>query len=220
MPDNASAFRFPSDSQRMTIIGKTGSGKTMAGVWQLVHRSIDRMPWLIFDFKRDTLFKKLDAEEINLGFVPRRPGLYIVRPLPHEKAEVNDYLWKIWEHGKIGLMFDEGYMVTGMPSFRAILTQGRSKRIPVITLSQRPVWLDRFVFSESDFFQVFWLQDARDRKTVGAFLPFDVHERLPDFHSTWYDVPRDKVIRLAPVPTQAAIVHDFKEKLGRKRRVL
>lgn len=213
-------FRLPKDSQRVTVLGRTGSGKTLAGAWQLGHRSIDKLPWIIIDFKRDAALNRLGAQELQLGALPRKPGLYIVHPLPDDKDQVDDLLWRIWERGKTGLMFDEGYMVTNLPSFRAILTQGRSKTIPSIILSQRPVWLDRFVFSESEFFQVFWLQDARDRKTVQSFLPFDVNERLPDYHSTWYDVIRDRVTRLAPVPDEAAIIRDFKQRLGHQRRTI
>lgn len=215
-----SAFRFPSDSQRSTILGRTGSGKTLAGAWQLAHRSFDRMPWVIVDFKRDRLLNKLPAKEIVLPKVPTSPGLYIVHPFPDDKELVEVFLWKIWERGRVGLMFDEAYMVTGLPSFRAILTQGRSKRIPAIILSQRPVWLDRFVFSESEFFQVFWLQDARDRKTVQAFLPFDVNERLPEYHSTWYNVVQDRVLKLGPVPDEGAIIRDFTARLGKTRRAI
>lgn len=214
------SFRFPSDSQRVTTLGRTGSGKTLASAWQLSHRSISLMPWIIVDFKQDRALNQLGAREIAVGTLPRQPGLYIVHPLPDDKSAVEDMLWRIWEKGKTGLLFDEGYMVTGMPAFRAILTQGRSKRIPAIINSQRPVWLDRFVFSESEFFQVFWLQDARDRKTVQAFMPFDVNERLPEYHSTWYDVVRDRVIRLAPVPSEADIVRDFRARLGHTRRAI
>lgn len=214
------SFRLPRDSQRSTILGRTGSGKTLAGAWQLSQRSFDKMPWIIVDFKRDRLLNRIGAVEIPIGKLPRHPGLYIIHPLPDEKEFVNDYLWQIWEKGKIGLMFDEGYMVTGTSAFRAILTQGRSKTIPCIILSQRPVWLDRFVFSESEFFQLFWLQHSDDRKTVQKFMSVvNVHERLPEYHSIWYDVARDRVTRLAPVPDEGAIIRDFRAKLG-KRKVL
>ena len=204
----------------MTIIGRTGSGKTVAGAWQLTQRSLDTLPWIIIDFKRDAVLNRMGAEETSLAQLPRRPGLYICHPLPDDREQVDDLLWRIWERGKTGLLFDEGYMVSGLASFRAILTQGRSKRIPAIIHSQRPVWLDRFVFSESEFFQVFWLQDARDRKTVQAFLPFDTNERLPDYHSTWYDVVRDRATRLKPVPDEQEIIRMMRVRLGHMRRMV
>jgi hypothetical protein len=107
-------------------------------------------------------------------------------------------------------------MLRKSKAFDAILTQGRSKRIPVIVLSQRPVWLSRFVFSEASYFQVFWLNDFRDRQTVQSFIPADTENRLPDFNSLWYDVGRDRVSRMLPVPARTTILETFRERMRPK----
>lgn len=211
-------MRLPNDTQRISIIGKTGSGKTFAAVWHLSQRSFDKMPWIIFDFKMDALLNKLGATEISIkDSPPKKAGLYIVHPLPDETEEVEEFLWKIWRKEKTGVYIDEGYMVSNSSAFRALLTQGRSKKIPMIILSQRPVWLSRFVFSEADFFQVFWLNDARDRKTVQAFLPVDISKRLEDFNSFYYDVNRDQVNILLPVPKENKLLDVFEERLTTKK---
>jgi DNA helicase HerA-like ATPase len=161
-----SKLRLPNDTQRIAIVGRTGSGKTYAAAWHLSKRNFDTMPWIIFDFKYDPLLQNLGAIELPLGTLPDKPGLYIVHPFPDDKEGIDNYLWQIWKHENIGVFIDEGYMVGDSSAFRAILTQGRSKRIPMIILSQRPVWLSRFVFSEADFFQVFQLNILNDRMQI------------------------------------------------------
>ena len=41
----------------------------------------------------------------------------------------------------------------------------------MITLSQRPVWLDPFILSEAEYYQVFRLNHKNDRKKVEEFIP-------------------------------------------------
>jgi hypothetical protein len=214
-------MRLPDDSQRLTVVGRTGSGKTQAAVWHLAHRSWDVMPWIVFDFKLDELLNSIPgAVHINTEDLPIDPGIYLVHPHPDDLGAVRAQMRRIWEARNIGVYVDEGYMVCSPtspnPEFRALLTQGRSLNIPVITLSQRPVWLDRFVYSESDFYQVFTLNDRRDRQTIASYIPegeADLDERLPDFYSWYYDVGRDELVKLKPVPDQAGILAIFEERL-------
>lgn len=202
--------RFPTKKNRMVIIGRTGSGKTQAAVWHLSRTNFDEMPWVIFNFKGDELIDGIEkAVHIPLGVIPASPGLYVVHPLPSQQGEVEDYLWQLWEHGNVGIYIDEGFMLGINKAFEAILTQGRSKNIPVIVLSQRPAWITRFVFSEADFFQVFHLNDRRDKKTVEAFVPQNLSMRLPDYHSFYYDVGRDSLCKFKPVPDASSLLETF-----------
>lgn len=214
-------LRLPGPTHRTAVVGRTGSGKTQAAVWHLSRQNFDKMPWVIFDYKTDDLINSIEgAQHIALGEVPKQAGIYIVHPLPSEQTEVEEYLWKLWARENVGVYVDEGYMLGDNKAFESILTQGRSKRIPVIVLSQRPAWITRFVFSEADFFQVFHLNDKRDKKTVEAFLPQNLSSRLPDFHSFYYDVGRDALHTFAPVPDADTLMEAFSARLTKRRKFL
>ncbi|HXE42611.1 MAG TPA: hypothetical protein VN516_06265, partial [Candidatus Baltobacteraceae bacterium] len=143
------------------------------------------IPWVIFDYKKDSTIASL--ETYPLDFKTMEPGkLYRVAPMPND-PNVEPILWQLWERGNVGIFIDESYMMPTDGAINAILTQGRSKSVPVIALTQRPVFVPRFFFTEADFFQTFWLNDARDRKTVTSFQPAETEERLPQFHSYYYD---------------------------------
>jgi hypothetical protein len=201
-------MRIPEESNRIAIVGATGSGKTQAALWQLSMRDIDTRPWIIFNWKNDSSIDNIPyAQNIELDEVPIKPGVYIAHPRPDEDTE--PLLWQIWERGGIGVYVDEGYMVGDRNApFRAILTQGRSKQIPVIVLS------------ESEFFQIFRLQHNKDRKSVQEFVSKPIDKRLPEFHSYYYDVSRDSVTVLKPVPSIDTIYATFERKLARVRKTV
>lgn len=211
-------MRLPNDSERLVIVGRTGSGKTRAGMWHLSQRNFNK-PWIIVDYKRDELIAQSPAIEIGLKErLPKKGGgLFVVRPTPtDEDAELMEVLMlNCWHRGNIGLYIDEGFMIPHAPPFRAfnmIQTQGRSLRVPVIQLSQRPVWLSRFAFSEANFFQLFDLNDIRDRKQVGSFMPSEAQQRLPEFHSWFYDVGKNELAVMKPVPSDDEILSGFRIK--------
>jgi hypothetical protein len=223
MPPQPFNYRLPGDNHRTTIVGRTGSGKTQAAVWQLAHRSFTKMPWIIFDFKRDSLIAKINGTKDlePTDSVPKKPGLYILRLSPRDKPAAEDMLWNIWERGKTGIYIDEGYMIDrDSEAFQAVLTQGRSKLIPTILLSQRPVFLSRFAFTEAEFLQVFKLQDKRDYPTVKSFCPLPIENRLKPFHSWWYDGVQDAGAIMSPVPDEDTILAKFRSRLGSNVRKL
>lgn len=219
-------FRLPTNKQRVAVIGRTGSGKTQFAAWLLSVAPFDKQPYFIVDYKYDDLLNGSDRiKEIGLTEkLPKQPGLYIVHPHPDQHEDTERFLLRIWEQEHAGLYADEGYMLPPRsPAFQALLTQGRSKRIPAIVLTQRPTWVSRFVFSEADYYAIFHLNDARDRQTIQAFTPrerLDVSDRLPDYHSMWYDVGRDNVFQLKPVPEAAEILERIDSRLGPKARKL
>ena len=212
-------MRLPNDQQRILILGRTGSGKTQAAQWHLSHRRFDLMPWVVYNFKTDESIDSIPrARDLELHEIPTRPGIYITHPTPDEEYSVERQMWEIWKRGDMGVYVDEGYMVgRNNKAFRALLTQGRSKQIPMIFLTQRPVWLDRFAVSEADFYQVFALNHVKDRKAIAEFLPAgrtNLDAKLPAYHSWYYDVADDDVRILKPVPSLETIHATFDRRLA------
>lgn len=223
-------FRLPNETQRLSIVGRTGSGKTVCAVWHLSNADFEHMPWIVYDFKRDPLLAQIHAlgleieagaYELQLNEMPRKPGIYFVHPHPDDIEPVRQQMYAIWAQENTGVFVDEGYMVCGPtkpnPAFRSLLTQGRSKHIPMIVLSQRPVWLDRFAFSESDFYQVFSLNHSGDRKTINEYVPADLSKPLPPYHSYYHDVGKEETYVMKPVPTDEEILAVFREKFERMK---
>ena len=220
-----STIRLPTSKQRIAILGRTGSGKTVAALWHLSNAAFDRYPWIVIDFKTDENINAIEkARYIGVDEIPKHSGIYIMQPMMDELESLAKTLENIRVRENIGIWIDEGYMMSENSKvenkFKALLTQGRSKRIPMIVLSQRPVWMSRFVFSESDFFQIFHLQDKRDVQTITSFIPPNAFRRMPDFHSIYFDVGRNRVDFLSPVPNQAEILERIDTRLGTLRKYL
>lgn len=218
-----SAITFPRYDKRTAILGSTGSGKTQFAVWLLSSRDFNKRPWIIFDFKGDELIEEIGPIEINVyGPPPRKPGLYVVRPIPErDDKAVEQFLWKCWAQENLGIYVDEGYMLGARnPALNACLTQGRSKRIEMMILSQRPVWMSKFVFSEANYFAVMNLTLLDDRKYVGTYTGGTQINLLPKFHSVWYDCEGQKAQVLKPVPGRDELIRRFEERLSRKVKKL
>lgn len=217
-------YRIPGDTDRHSIVGATGSGKTQYAQWELSNRDYDQKPWIIYDYKLDEGINSIPgAHHIGLNGIPRSPGIFIVHPEPDDFDGVEAHMRGITDRGNIGVYVDEGYMVGQYnPEYRRMLTQGRSLHVPMIVLSQRPAWMDRFTFSESSFIQQFRLQDSQDiERHMKRYIPkedrtgrkIDLSKRLPDYYSYYYDVGNDTFHVLQPVPDIQTIHSTFARRL-------
>lgn len=186
-------------------------------------RSYDRIPWVCIDYKGDELLGEIGqyGQHVDLDYKPKKPGLYFVHPDPETDDDaVEKFLYGIWKRGNTGLYIDEGYMLPQSAAWRGILTQGRSKKIPRIILTQRPVSVSRFVFSEANHYQLFHLNDHRDKQTVQSYMPperVNVAEELPPYHSHYYSVDTNESFKLSPVPSPATILQTYRDRLRPKR---
>ncbi len=224
MAQSPNSPRLPGATDRTLILGHTGSGKTVAGLWHLARQPLNRQRWVLVDSKNDEHIAGLEerglAREIAItARVPRRRGLYIIRPMPHQREELDAFLWNVHAAGSTGLYFDEGYMVEG-PALEAILTQGRALGIPVVMLSQRPVWLSRFAISEAQYFHVFALTDQDDWRRVRQFTGLDLSQPIPEYFSRYYDVRRRRAHAFSPVPMDEANYATIEGKLKPGRTLI
>jgi hypothetical protein len=218
--DGGKKLRMPEGRDRIAVIGPTGSGKTYAAIWHLSLQNFDVKPWIIIDPKIDDNIAQIEGvEEIDLyaDKLPSQAGLYIAHPVPSQMDDLDDYFMRVWEQENIGLYCDEGYMNADGDGFLACLTQGRSKRIPMIILCQRPAFISRFVWSESQFFQAFDMTHEDDRKKLNMFMRGrnasigDKH--LPEFHSWYFDVKQQTLFAMKPVPKLDATLDVIANKL-------
>lgn len=217
---DVSEFELPRTDERVAIVGRTGSGKTQQGAFLLSHYDFTAMPWVIMDYKYDSLLNEIkNIETITLKDTVKKPGLYIVHPMPGDDEQVEAFLWKLWARENVGIYTDEGYMIDkNSKAFQSLLTQGRSKNIPMITLSQRPAYLSRFVFTEASHLSIFHMNDIKDEKRIQELMRESIGERLPEYWSRWYNVAQNKIYRLKPVPNREMILDRFNAKIVPKRR--
>lgn len=214
-------FKLPGITDRVTVIGQTGSGKSQFSLWLLSRASFDKQPFIVIDSKLDELIGAVSRiKEIGLGDkLPKEPGLYVVRPRPGDEDAVDDWLWKVWSAERIGLYIDEGYSIPkNSKGFQAVLVQGRSKRIPLIACTQRPSQISRFLFSEAQYYAVFRLNDRRDQKIVQEFADINFDLTMEPYHSAWYDVKQSATFSLEPVPDADELVDIIDERLKPNRR--
>lgn len=228
---NNPPFHLPGNDEHTTIVGRNGCGKTQLGVCLLAKRNLRQERWVALDFKGDELLNSLDrAVYIERDKVPKKPGLYIKQFRRAGDDEINDFLWRIWDEENTGVYIDEGYFVPQGEdgAYKGLLTTGRSKNIPVITLSQRPVRISRFALSEVSHVAVFDLNDRRDWKTLDEVLPqgftswlpaeYAADGKLPKFHSRWYSVKTDGRYILKPVPEADEIAELINTQLEPRQR--
>lgn len=229
-------FEFPTDQDRVTIVGATGSGKSTAGFWLFSQAAnFDKMPWILVDYKGEEIIaemiKRGDANVISLEKdVPKAPGIYVVKPDPQKPQALIDFLWRIYRRGRVGVVLDELMSVPNQDSRNpennpvlALYTQGRSKRIPLWAFSQRPSRVSISAFSEATFIWEFALNRSEDRARVREYIPdheplFDDEKPLPRYYSKWWDSKRRIALPLNPVPKAPEILDTVTHRIDTMKR--
>lgn len=222
-------FHFPKPGEHSAILGCSGSGKTLFALWQISEAPFQYFPWFMIDFKGDETISAISrARTLDLSErIPSEPGLYVLRPRPDEKDDVENWLKKLWEHENAGLYVDEGYLLPDKAWLQNVLAQGRSKKITVSVTSQRPFYVPRSVFTEASYLTVFRLNDDGDKARVAEFSPRDMlKSRLPDWHSFWYSVKHHKSddafpwLTMRPVPGADIILERLEARLRPRQRLI
>lgn len=223
-------MRLPTSKDRTLITGRTGSGKTQGAVWLLSHSNYLSAPWIVLNHKNTALIDDIPgARHVDNSELPKKPGIYVYHPIPgRDDDEVEKLLFHVWARGHMGVYVDEGYMIDPRSDMlNACYTQGREKHIPMITLSQRPSGISRFAISEAEFFMLFHIIERKDRDRVRGFIPTDLEalmhsdagedRMLPEYHSLYFDVAKNRLEILRPVPPADIILQSFEDRLKLSR---
>lgn len=236
MADN-NAIRLPGSQDRLAIFGCTGSGKTVGALWHLSHKNFDSQPWLVYNPSQDSKFDAIEhAKQVDLDFIPSKPGLYVANFFPSEKKELEENLGKVLRKGNVGVYVDEGYLSGSSPSLFDIIIAGRKLSVPVIYLAQRPVEKQGApivtIGANSEFVQIYELPRESDWYNILEIIPERHWQRQVGtlengmefverkYHSLYWDRDRRRITKLGPVPTVDAIVNGINNRLKKKRIII
>jgi hypothetical protein len=202
-------FQIPNNSERTTVMGMTGSGKTQGGAFLLAGQPFEQIPWVILNFKNEGMFYEFNPFPLPNWIVPNDPGIYMIDiDLDLIDIEiVNDFLRAIKSRGSCGLFIDEGTELEHSKPLRSILTQGRSLEIPIILCTQRPKHVTISAFTEANYYMIFDLNHPDDKKLVAGYVGRkDELPELPRYHFWWYDRINKELSPMRPVPDRDIII--------------
>lgn len=207
---------LPGQSDRITFVGQTGSGKTHGALYTFSRFDLKNQRWILVNTKNEKLIDNIPRVHFIDYEIPKKNGVYVLHPGIDDEKPLTKFLWDILKEENIGLFFDEGYMVEFIGAVRpyiAIMTQGRSKNIPVMSLFQRPIGVTRFSFSEAQYLQVYDLFDYRDYEVTEFYMPKVYGLPLPKYHSWYWDNQRKIMFQFKPVPSIDEIYSTINTKL-------
>jgi len=177
MKEMANNEPFVKRGARLTVVGRTGSGKSTLACWFLA-----RSPgtWVIINPKHTAAYNKLPDSVTLKSFDLRKLDktlteykFVILNPRPDEATPdaMDDFIAYLQEsYTNIGICIDELYTLhrNGIagPGLLGLLTRGRELKQSYLGLTQRPVLVSKFCFTEADYVVGMTLLTDDDRKMV------------------------------------------------------
>lgn len=179
-------------SERVLIVGKTGSGKTY-----LAEKLTGSLTRLIVLDPKGQLKGRFNLEEWGSSTEKAIKGGEAVRvraalPPGQSGADYWESILALAYHaGNITIYIDEIYGVVPPGSkpdvwLTAAYTRGREKNVAVWGASQRPVWVPLISLSEADWFFVFRLQLPEDRARMAGIIDETILKPIRDPHGFFY----------------------------------
>lgn len=198
--------------RRALIAGKTGTGKSVLACWMLYHSP---GAWIILNPKHTAAYKNLpdstvvnglDFSRIERGF--KRHRFVVVNPSSRESDPDNldDFVMQLHENWQnVGLCCDELYSMhknaVAGAGLIGWLTRGRELKQSFLGLTQRPAFLSKFLFSESDYIVGMQLQLRDDRRRMVEMTDKpQFAAKIPRRHWLWFDVAADSLTHYGAVP--------------------
>lgn len=161
-------------------------------------KRLPESPTILYDTKHDPKFERLPnsrivhdtagvweaLDDLGIDYVIVRPP-----PIVNSDPRALDAILAFHEENWRGIdaYIDEMYHFNkngqAGPGLNGLYTRGRSRGITTIASTQRPAWISKFVFSETQLFYVFFLAIREDLKRVADFIPgYDRLEMPRDHH--------------------------------------
>ena len=159
-------------SERVALVGKTGSGKTY-----LAGRLTAALPRLVVLDPKGTLkgkWRLADWSDSRERQLRRGDPVRVRVPAPLD-GDWEPYLWAAYEAGNCTVYVDEVYGVVPAGSrtpaaLTALYTRGRELGIGTWAATQRPSWVPLFVLSEAEWLAQFRLSLDADRKRMAGLM--------------------------------------------------
>ena len=193
-------------SDRVFIVGKTGSGKTTLATTLLA-----RLPWVVvLDPKHQFTFDQAGNRRSDILITKSLaeadkhddPTPIIYRPDVREaKAGCEDFWEWIWLRENTIVYVDEVTSVSptvNMPyGYQRAIQQGRGKNIGVWSATQRPARIPTNLLTEAEHVFAFELRALNDLKRMAEYTdPIIIDERVKGFEFYYYSVRNKDVLKL------------------------
>jgi hypothetical protein len=163
----------------VALVGTTGSGKTELARFLLSHggeRIVVLDPKHEFDLEDFKVKRKLPVFDDKWKI--------IYRPGADDDTHMAKLITQCHKRGNCRIYDDEAATLNEFfPKTTKVLDNlartGRSANVSLWSTTQRPRWVSRAFFTESEVWFIFTLRDPNDRKHVAGFIGPEAGDKLP-----------------------------------------